>query len=395
MTDTADTPRRGELRDNERFLRALTENASHTFTVLDADGRVRFTTPNVEAVLGRSPEDHRSADPFERVHPEDLAQVRETWEGLLSEPGASASVEYRFRTREGTWRYVETIGKNLLDDPAIRGVVVNSRDVTRRRHREQRLRSARKLEAVGRLAGQVADEFNNLLCTILGNLELAETHASRSHLLAEDLAEIRGAAERGVDLVRQLLTFGGKRPLEARRTDLNTTLQGVEPLVRELLGEDVEVVVELDPELDTAMLDRAGIERAVTHLALNARENMPEGGRLRLSTCNVELDRPLRVTAGTLPSGRYALLSMEDSGGRTGRDPLESLFEPFVAPPDGGAGSGLEVSSVYGILEELGGAIRTEARPGGGTVFEIYCPIEGDPVGCAEAPAMEPGSSSG
>jgi signal transduction histidine kinase len=242
------------------------------------------------------------------------------------------------------------------------------------RESQARLLHAQKLEAVGRLAGGVAHDFNNLLSVILGFARPLLRELPDGSPVRDDLREIHAAAERGAALTRQLLTFGRRQESPRQPVDLNAVLRGIEPLLGRLLGDDVELVLDLGAGLAAVTGDPQQFEQIAINLAVNARDAMPDGGIFRLETQPFDLhpDAPARHR---LPPGCYVRLAASDTGQGMDDETRARIFEPFFTTKEPGKGTGLGLSIVYSVVEAAGGAIGVEAAPGKGTEFEILLPV--------------------
>jgi PAS domain S-box-containing protein len=247
-------------------------------------------------------------------------------------------------------------------------------DLTERRELEQQFLQAQKMEAVGRLAGGVAHDFNNLLTVITGYTDLAFGEAGVSRRLERALTEIKGATNRAVEITGQLLAFSRKQVLQPRPLDLNCVVQGITKMLTRLLGEDIQLVIVLDPSTTVVNADPAGIDQIIMNLAVNARDAMPNGGTLTIKTGDVVFDEVEHEKQAEIPAGRYATLSISDTG--TGIDPetKKHLFEPFFTTKDAGRGTGLGLSTVFGIVRQSGGFVLFTSELGCGTTFTIYLP---------------------
>ena len=259
------------------------------------------------------------------------------------------------------------------------------------RHSEAQLRQAQKIETVGQLAGGIAHDFNNLLTVINGYSDvllhrLGETDPSR-----REVGEIRKAGERAAALTRQLLAFSRKQVMEAKSVDLNEIVSGMCSMVRRLIGENIQLSTALEPELKTIIADPGQVEQVVLNLSVNARDAMPSGGTITISTANVDFAAPEDRDGYTVPAGRYARIGFADTGCGMDEETKARMFEPFFTTKERGKGTGLGLASVYGIVKQNDGHIRAHSAPGRGTSFEVYFPArEEDPdpsTGKIAAPA--------
>jgi len=267
-------------------------------------------------------------------------------------------------------------------------------DITERRQLESQLRQAQKMEAVGQLAGGVAHDFNNLLTVIGGRCYLMLAKLEPDDALRREVELVRGAAERAARLTHQLLAFSRKQVLEPRVLELNETVAGIEPLLRRLIGEDIEIQVTRGADLGRVKADAGQIEQVILNLAVNARDAMPQGGRLALETANVAVDERTARRAPDLAPGSYVALSVTDSGHGMDAATRAQIFEPFFTTKEVGKGTGLGLATVYGIVKQSGGFIEVESEPGQGAAFKVYLPRVEDAVAAPEA-ARSSGARSG
>ncbi|MGH7670840.1 MAG: PAS domain S-box protein, partial [Gemmatimonadaceae bacterium] len=382
---------REALAQSEAYFRSLIEQALDIITVLNPDGSIRYTSPANERVLGYSADEVRGHPVFDFVHPDDVAAAKQTFFGALEQPGSVRSLEVRFRHRDGTWHILEAVGRSLCDDPSVGGAIINAHDVTERRGLESQLLQARKMEAIGRLAGGVAHDFNNLLTVISGFSELMRVELSPGHPSLGYVEEIRRATNRATELTRQLLAFGRQQVLSPRVLDLNELVRNMSAMLHRLLGGDVELVAELAESLAAVRADPGQMEQVIMNLAVNGRDAMPGGGRLVIATAMAKGTEPGEFHhEAPLGAGPYVTLTVTDSG--TGIEPAARarMFDPFFTTKEPGKGTGLGLSTVHGIVHQSGGGIGVSSEPGCGARFRIYLPMVTDafpPVAPATRPA--------
>jgi nitrogen-specific signal transduction histidine kinase len=247
-------------------------------------------------------------------------------------------------------------------------------DVTRQRLMEEEVRQAAKMESVGKLAGGVAHDFNNMLTVIKGYAELALSDAASDGLVRDYAAEIVNTASRAADLTRQLLAFGLRQTLSPRPLNLNDVVLGMEEMLGRMIGEDIELLANLADDLGTVEADPVQIEQVIMNLAANVRDAMPQGGKLILETFNAVLDQDYASMHVGVAPGRYVMLAVTDTGCGMDQETLEHIFEPFFTTKEVGAGSGLGLSTVYGIVKQHGGYIWAYSEVGRGTTFRVYLP---------------------
>ena len=349
-----------KVRQGESRFRALVHYSSDITTILSADGTIRYQSPAFYRLLGWTEAEVIGRSAFDLVHPEDRAPAMEAFAQLVADPASTPSVEFRFRKSDGAYVTLQAIGNNSLNDPDVAGIIINSRDVTERNRLAEQLRHASKMEAIGRLAGGIAHDFNNLLTVICGNSDVALREHDLADELREAVEEVRKAGERAAQLTRQLLAFGRRRAFEPKAVDVNATVSRLTTMLRRLIGEDIRLDVVLNPGLGLVRVD-GDLEQVVMNLAINARDAMPAGGTLFIETASPE------------DSG-LVLLTVRDTGCGMDADVLSHIFEPFFTTKGPGQGTGLGLSTVYGIVTQSGAAIDVRSRPGEGTTFAIAFP---------------------
>jgi two-component system, cell cycle sensor histidine kinase and response regulator CckA len=309
-----------------------------------------------------------------RVHPEDCAAVLRA-SSEARQHGKAYSVEHRILRPDGKERLVQQHAEVITgrDGKAAR-LVGTTQDITDLRSLEGQLRHSQKLEAVGRLAGGIAHDFNNLLTAINGYCDLILDDLPAEDPLRSDLFEIRRAGERAATLTRQLLAFSRKQVLEPRVINLNTIVAGMDNMLRRLLGEDIELHTHFEPDLGLVKADPGQLEQVILNLAVNARDAMPNGGKLTIETSNAVLDEDYARKHQSIVPGSYTLLAVSDTGCGMDSETQAHLFEPFFTTKDLGKGTGLGLSMVYGIVKQSGGSIWVYSEPRQGSTFKIYLP---------------------
>ncbi len=300
--------------------------------------------------------------------------------------GAVDDYEAVFRRRDGS-RLTGLLSARTIAIEGRRYLLTITRDVTRQRQLEAQLQQAQRLESVGRLAGGVAHDFNNMLSVILGEAAILAADLPAGHPGHEGVREITRAGERSRDLTRQLLAFSRKQAISPRPVDLDTLVGATLPALVRLIGEDVALHFEPARDLRPVLLDPSQFDQVLVNLVVNARDAMPAGGRLVLRTANVTLAPGPGQGPEGLPPGAYAQLTVSDDGVGMDEETLSHLFEPFFTTKAAGKGTGLGLATSYGIVQQNGGAIQVRSAPGQGTTFTILLPCTGDRAEPAAAPA--------
>jgi two-component system cell cycle sensor histidine kinase/response regulator CckA len=256
----------------------------------------------------------------------------------------------------------------------LQGAVCMALDVTDRKQLEEQFRQAQKMEAVGRLAGGIAHDFNNLLMVIQGYADLLTDRLPDGDAMRRNAEQIQAASQRATGLTRQLLAFSRKQMLAPKVLNIQSVVSEMEKILRRLIGEDIELHTSSDSDLWLVKADRSQIEQVIMNLAVNARDAMPQGGRLMIEACNVELDESFGHAPAMLSPGKYVLLAVTDNGCGMNAETQAHIFEPFYTTKEKGKGTGLGLATVYGIVKQSGGYIWVYSEPGHGTTFKIYLP---------------------
>jgi len=310
------------------------------------------------------------------VHPDDRAAARQAAVSFRDDPHGASTVQLRVVRPDGAVRVVRIdlaeVLRNEHGDPVrLEGIL---QDVTERRMLEEQVRQAQKMESVGRLAGGVAHDFNNMLSVISGRVELALSKVDPDDPLHGDLREIRYAAERSAGLTRQLLAFARRQTVTPKVLDLNLVIADLLTMVRRLIGEHIEVVWVPGEDLWRTRIDPTQVQQILANMCVNARDAISETGRITISTSNISVERHLHGARPGVVPGEYVLLSVGDDGRGMGAEALEHLFEPFFTTKTVGQGTGLGLATVYGIVQQNGGHIDVSSSVGQGTTFHIYLP---------------------
>ena len=376
----------------QHFLRQVIDANPHLIFVKDWEGRyvlancalAEFHGTTVESILGKRDSDfglkQEEVDQFLRDDREIISSQQPRF--IAEEPATCAST--------GATRWFQTVKVPLVSsDGSARQVLGVATDITERKQLEDQFRQAHKMEAVGRLAGGVAHDFNNVLTIIRAQTEFLLADMCESDSRRADVLEIQGAADRAAGFIRQLLAFSRRQLLQPEVLELNAVVSGMEGMVRRLVGEDVVLLTKLHPELPRVWADPNQLQQVILNLAVNARDAMPRGGTLLIETAVVELDEHYPRQHPSAKPGVHVVLVVTDTG--CGMDPAtrSRIFEPFFTTKEPGKGTGLGLSTVYGIVKQSGGHIWVYSEVGRGTTFKLYFPLHQGPVP-APAPPVAP-----
>ena len=314
-------------------------------------------------------------DYYANIPPADAEALRRRGAAAVA-TGETFELEHRIIRPNGDVRWIYGTGKVIVNDRKVPvRVVGTAQDVTERRQLEEQLRHSQKMEAVGRLAGGVAHDFNNILTAIFSFTEFALEGMHPAEPPYTDLHEVLKAAERAKELTGQLLAFSRRRTVTPRVLNVNTVVSTVEKMLRRVLGEDVQYESRLADDLWSSTVDPAALEQVIVNLAVNARDAMPLGGKLTIETRNVELDRTAGAARGeVVEPGEYVVIQVADTGTGMDHDTQAQIFEPFFTTKELGQGTGLGLSTCYGIVKQANGYIWVYSEPDHGATFKIYLP---------------------
>jgi PAS domain S-box-containing protein len=357
-----------ELRNQAHIV----ETISDAVIVMNTHGIVADWNPAAERIFGYSKAE-MLGQPLQRVSAaEDMAELERTLGEAFKRDGRWAG-ELPFVRKDGGHGVADVIVSVQRDANGRASSIISvSRDVTERKRLEAQLQQAQKMEAVGRLAGGIAHDFNNMLTAVKGYSEFLLDDLDVSDVRRTDVQEIAKAADRAASLTRQLLAFSRKQVLQPRPVNLNDVVEGMEKMLRRLIGEDISIVARLETELRLVEADPSQVEQVIMNLAVNARDAMPTGGTLTIETRSATLERVEADWA--IEPGPYALLVMSDTGIGMDAQTRAQIFEPFFTTKPVGQGTGLGLSTVYGIVKQSGGHVSVYSELGHGSTFKVYLP---------------------
>ncbi len=365
------------LLESEEMARGIIETALDAFIQMDEDGRVIGWNPQAEALFGWSRDEVIGKALGDLIVPERLRARHTAGVARFLQGGGSTILGKRIEIdalrRDGTEIKVE------LKVTALRrrsGYVFNAfvQDFPEKRALDEQLRMSQKMEAIGQLTGGVAHDFNNMLTVITGTIEILAEGVAKDPKLAATVKLIDEAATRGVEMTQRLLAFARKQPLQPYSTDVNTLLVDAAKLLRQTLGEQIEIESILQDELPPVLVDASQLTTALLNLALNARDAMPYGGKLMLETCDVSLDEAYARANGEVRPGQYVMVAVSDTGRGIPAAIRDRVFDPFFTTKAPGKGTGLGLSMVYGFVKQSGGHIKIYSEEGQGTSLKLYLP---------------------
>jgi two-component system, cell cycle sensor histidine kinase and response regulator CckA len=376
--------RTDELEESEEKFRSIFENILDVFYRTDMQGNIQLISPSVQrygypsdALLGTNIQNLYAA-PFDREH----------LIATLEEKGTVEDWEITLKRQDGE-PFVASLSARLLTDFQRRslGIEGTLRDITERKRLEAQLLQAQRLESVGQLAGGIAHDFNNFLTAMFGYAELAELDIAPEHPAHACLQNIQSAAERAAGLTRQLLAFARQQIIEPRVVNLNDLILNIGMLIRPLLGEDIQLVMLPGAELWRVRVDPGQVEQVLVNLAVNARDAMPQGGKLTIETKNVTLDGGYSHVRPEVVPGDYVMVAVSDNGTGMEASIQQRIFDPFFTTKEVGKGTGLGLATCHGIVKQSGGHIWVYSEPGHGTTFKVYFPRVQEAISASPSPA--------
>jgi PAS domain S-box-containing protein len=364
------------IRESDARYRSLFNDALDMIHIVDDDGRIIDANPAEIAILGYTREEFIGKHLSEIIHPDDKERTQSYFQKVLD--GEEIDIyETALLTKSGETIHVEVNAvPKRIGGQGIRAVL---RNITERKRLEHQLLQAQKMEAIGTLAGGVAHDFNNMLSVILGHTELILEEMEPEDSNYENQEEVFKAAQRSADLTRQLLAFARKQTIEPMVLDLNDTVDGMLKMLKRLIGEDIDLIWRPKTDIWPVKMDPAQLDQILANLCVNARDAILDVGKVTIETENIVFDRAYCTDHFGFEPGRYVMLAVSDNGCGMDKKTVDKIFEPFFTTKESGKGSGLGLSTVYGIVRQNGGFINVYSEPGQGTTFKIYIRVhEGD-----------------
>ena len=360
------------LRDSEERYRRIIETTSEGVWLLDASLKATFVNQRMCEMLGYRPVELLAQPLLDFVHEGSRSAVRASISA--TQRSANNQIEACLVRSDGKELWVLLDATPIVESGSNSNALVMVTDISVRKRLEEQLRQAQKMEAVGNLAGGVAHDFNNLLSVILGYADMIISELKPSDPIRADMEELNRAGERARDLTKQLLAFSRRQVLEPRTLDLNQVLRGMEPMLRRLLREDIELSFLTTPSLGRVCADSGQVEQIVMNLLVNARDAISGTGKIAIETSNAELGAEYAAAHHGVVVGPYVMLAVSDTGIGMDRATQERIFEPFFTTKEKEHGTGLGLSTVFGIVKQSGGHIWVYSEPDRGTTFRIYLP---------------------
>jgi two-component system cell cycle sensor histidine kinase/response regulator CckA len=368
------------LSNNEERYRDYFENAKDAIYVHDLEGRYTMVNKAAEALVGYTREEILKMSVFDVVPQSSANQIQARLNKKLADH-APTIYEVEAIRKDGTRVPVEVSSRLIWENGVPVAVQGSARDITERKRAEEALRASQlqlqqsqKLEAVGQLAGGVAHDFNNLLTAIIGYTDLSLRRANLEDPIRHNLEETKKAAERAGSLIRQLLAFSRKQILEPKVLDLNAVVKDMHKMLTRLIGENIDLATKQASDLGMVKADPSQVEQIIMNLVVNARDAMPHGGKVTVETANITLDDQDALKHVAVKAGEYVMLAVSDTGTGIDEETQARIFEPFFTTKEVGRGTGLGLSTVYGIVKQSGGNIWVYSEPEVGTAFKVYLP---------------------
>lgn len=360
-------------KQSEEKFTSLILSSSDLFLILNSEGLIQYTSPSAQTMLGVDDETELIKTNFlGLITSQDKPEAQRLLKESVEQSEIEVSGELCVSRRDGSSRSLEITLQNLLCNISVAGIVVNARDITQRKELETQLRQSQKMEAIGQLAGGVAHDFNNILTTISGNTELALASLHSDSPIAENMKEVHTAADRARMLTKQLLAFGRKEVIQPQVLNLNEIVENMKRMLQRLIGENIDLITVSDSRSGLVKVDPGQIQQVIMNLVVNARDSMPEGGKLRIQTRDFDTDHDLSALPTPVVPGSYVILEVHDTGFGMDEHTQEQIFEPFFTTKHESQGSGLGLPIIYGIVTQNRGHIRISSEPAKGTSVQVF-----------------------
>ncbi len=390
------------LRRNEARQGKMVANIGDVIAIIDKEGINQYKSPNIEKWFGWRPEELVGTSAWNLVHPDDLERTQSFFAGLLKNTNSTGTAECRYRCKDGSYTWIELSATNLVADPDIQGILVNYHDLRERKQAEAerakleaQFQQAQKMEAVGRLAGGVAHDFNNMLAATMLQLSLLGQNPNLDSEARQAIKDLQSEAVRASNLTRQLLMFGRRAMLKIKPTNLCEVTENLLKMLRRVIGENYTLEFASKESISLVNADEGMMEQVLLNLSVNARDAMPEGGKIRISCRDHVWSAAACDGHAKRHPGHYVCLEVSDTGCGIESKNLATIFEPFYTTKEIGKGTGLGLSTVDGIVTQHKGWIEVESELGRGSIFRAYLPalkhtkeIAVEPPKAADAPAQ-------
>ncbi len=361
------------LRKSSALLQELFRNSLDIIVIFDKDGIFQFVSPSLTYITGHQEQTLIGKSGFEFIHPDDQEMLIHDFLDVVNRENDGIATEFRFRKLDGSWIYLEALGNNCLDNPAINGIIINARDVTMRKRMEDQLLQSQKMQAIGTLAGGIAHDFNNLLMGIQGYISLMLLSRDSGDSDFGKLNNMQSLVQSGADLAANLLGFARGGQYELKPTDLNELVSKTANIFGRTKKE-IMIHQKYEKNIWPVEVDRVQIEQVLINLYVNSWQAMPgDGGDIYLETSNIVLNAADALIMN-IKEGDYVQIMITDTGIGMDEETCRRVFEPFFSTKEKGRGVGLGLASAYGIIKEHGGTIDVSSELGHGTIFSIYLP---------------------
>jgi PAS domain S-box-containing protein len=363
-----------KLRQSEEQFRLISENVADLIVVLDLNGKRVYNSPSYKNILGE-PESLRGTDSFQEIHPEDRERIKQIFQETVK-TGVGQRAEYRFLLNDGRIRHIESQGSAIKDkEGKISQIVVVSRDVTEKKILEQQFLRSQRMESIGTLAGGIAHDLNNVLAPIVMAIGILRKH-NPDKTIQRLLDSLESSAQRGSDIVKQVLAFA--RGIEGERVLLQPKhiISEIVQIIKETFPRSIDIRTEVTKNLCTISADPTQLHQVLLNVCVNARDAMPDGGKLTITADNILIDDNYSKMQSEAKPGPFVVLTISDTGMGIPRKILDKIFEPFFTTKDIGKGTGLGLSTVHAIVKSHGGFVNVYSEVTKGTTFKIYFPAQ-------------------